>query len=468
MTLNPLKASAFRQALMFGALFTLGSSLLLGGIYLMTRSMTLNEADAIILAEQQGLLDLFAREGESGLLAELQSRRDDWGRSGGVFLLADSAQQRLAGNLDRWPFEGVPQAAWPEFEIISRRDSGATPSPVRAALLRLADGNLLLVGTDLTDQRRFLQRFRDATFWGIGLLALLSTVGGSVLAWRMSGRVRTAAATCELIVAGDLSQRLPVHRSGDELDALSAGVNRVLARLEDSTALLRTSFSSTAHDLRAPLQRLRARIESLHGANEVPPGRRELIDAALRDLDRVQRTLSTLLQIAQLEAGIPSARFTAVDLAAVTAELLELYAPVAAERGLQLQALTHRGACIVHGQRQLLSQLLINLFENALTYVPPGGRVTVDLDAGPDGVCLLVSDDGPGIAEADRERALLPFSRLGHADHRADAAGEGSGLGLALVASIARLHRAELSLEDNAPGLSVRLKFPPVAENRGS
>jgi signal transduction histidine kinase len=231
-------------------------------------------------------------------------------------------------------------------------------------------------------------------------------------------------------------------------------VNRVLDRLEDQADTLRATFDSTAHDLRAPLHRLRTRMDALLlRSPPLEPAVRESVELALREVDHLQRTLATLLQIALAESGAPLASPAAVDLGELAAELVELYEPVAGAQGVRL-ASRREGAALVQGNRQLLAQLLTNLIENGLKYVPAGGSIEVAVQRLAGCVRLAVSDDGPGIAAEDRARALQPFVRFGSGKQ------EGSGLGLSLVAAIARLHRGRLQLESNEPGLRVVVELP--------
>src|SRR5205807_1641861 len=249
--------------------------------------------------------------------------------------------------------------------------------------------------------------------------------------------------------------RLPVAGANDEFDALAASVNRVLDRLEEQAVTLRATFDSTAHDLRAPLHRLRTRMDALLLRSPPPePAVRESIESALREVDHLQRTLATLLQIALAESGAPLAAAASVDVADLAAELVELFEPLAAAQGLSLGC-RREAPAIVQGNRQLLAQLLTNLIENGLKYVPAGGRIEVAVRRLSHSVRLTVSDNGPGIATEDRLRAAQPFVRLGTSPR-----GEGSGLGLSLVAAIARLHRGRLELESNDPGLKVVIELP--------
>ena len=319
----------------------------------------------------------------------------------------------------------------------------------------LPDGNLLLVGTDISQGRRFAEKFRFATLTGIGLSTLAAALAGFWFSYRLARRVGEVTRTCQRIMAGESGRRLPLAGANDEFDALAASVNRVLDRLEEQAGTLRATFDSTAHDLRAPLQRLRARMDALLlRTPPLEPAVHESIEAALREVDHLQRTLATLLQIALAESGTALASPAAVDVGELAAELVELFEPVAGAQGLTLDC-RHEHEAIVQGNRQLLAQLLTNLIENGLKYVPAGGRIEVAVRKLADRVRLSVSDDGPGIAPEDRSRAVQPFVRFGSAAKQ-----EGSGLGLSLAAAIARLHRGRLALESNEPGLRVVVELP--------
>lgn len=311
------------------------------------------------------------------------------------------------------------------------------------------------MGTDISQGRRFAEKFRRATFWGIGLSTLAAALAGFWFSFRLARRVGEVASTCRRILAGESARRLPVAGTRDEFDSLAVSVNRVLDRLEEQAGTLRATFDSTAHDLRAPLQRLRTRMDAL--LLRVPPleaAVHESVESALREVDHLQRTLTTLLQIALAESGAPLASPAAVDVAALVEELGELFEPVCHAQGLEL-SWEATGAAVVRGNRQLLAQMLTNLIENGLKYVPTGGYVTMTVRTVGARVLLGVSDNGPGIGAEERARATQPFVRFAASVHQ-----EGSGLGLSLVAAIVRLHRGELELTDNAPGLRVSIELP--------
>jgi signal transduction histidine kinase len=271
-------------------------------------------------------------------------------------------------------------------------------------------------------------------------------------------QVRAAARACEQIISGDMARRLPLGRSNDEFDQLAVAVNHALDRVEQQNLTVRATFSSAAHDLRSPLHRLRMRLESAVQRPGDGEDVREALGAAISDLDRVQRTLATLLQIARAAAGAPLSEPESVNLAELAREMVELYAPAAREAGLAL-ALHAPETCTVTGNHQLLAQMLANLLENALKFVPAGGAVEVSVSGADDGAAVLsVVDNGPGIPEAQRATAAEPFRRL-----ERDADRAGSGLGLSLVAAVMRLHHGRLVLAERAPGLEVRCEFAPGA-----
>ncbi|MFO1410245.1 MAG: HAMP domain-containing sensor histidine kinase [Steroidobacteraceae bacterium] len=451
-----LQSSAIRLALLYVGVFTIAVGALLGAVFLLAQRELVREVDQVIAAEIEGLRDDYENGGLQTLVETLRRRTDSWGRTGAVYLLVDASGNRVAGNLSSWP-EARPGAdPWIEFELAAREHGAEVSHPVRAAVYAL-DSHHLLVGTDVSERRAFAARLRDAMLWSTLLAALLSGLIGWWYSRRVGARVRAAAQACEQIISGDLARRLPVGRARDEFDQLATAVNHALDRVEQQALTVRATFSSAAHDLRSPLHRLRMRLESAVQRPGDGEDLREALGAALGELERVQRTLATLLQIARAAAGAPLSQAESVNLADMAHEIVELYAPAAREAGLAL-ALHAPAACAVTGSRQLLAQLLANLLENALKFVPAGGAVEVSVLAGGEGGAVLsVVDNGPGIPEPQRAAALEPFRRL-----ERDATQPGSGLGLSLVAAVMRLHRGHLVLGDRSPGLEVRCEFPPA------
>jgi len=450
-----LNTTAFRLSVGYSLLLTLAITVTLGSAYLLTESLITDEVDLIIDNELSSLQEKYAHEGVPGTIQAINQHIDTWGRIGAVYMLVNSKLERIAGNVAQWPFEGMPTEPWPEFEIATIEPGRRAVHPVRAAVRKLPGENVLLVGTDVSQGRRFAEKFRIATLWGIGLSTIGAALAGFWFSYRLARRVGAVSQTCQRIMAGDLAGRLPVSGAHDEFDSLAVSVNRVLERLEDQTRTLRATFDSAAHDLRAPLHRLRTRMDALLRTPSLGNAAHESIESALREVDHVQRTLATLLQIALAESGAPLVSAASVDVGELAAELIELFEPVARAKGLELRGNARSGAR-VNGNRQLLAQLVTNLIENGLKYVPAGGTILVSVEPSSSSVRLIVSDNGPGIAAEDRARAVQPFVRLSAAGKP-----DSSGLGLSLVAAIARLHRAALAFQSNDPGLRVVIDLPP-------
>ncbi len=431
---------------------TVGVSALLTGVYLLTQRAMEHQVDLVVDTEIESLSEDYRGGGRKRLIDVLDKRTDDWGRLGAAYLLVDKQGEPLAGNLPAWPAITRAEGAWRDFDI-TVDDQGRTVShPVRAKVVAL-DGNRLLVGTDVSERRRFMLRLRAMTLWGIGLTVALIAATGWWFSRRLAARVRAVAQACNRIISGDLARRLPTEGSADEFDQLAGTVNGMLDRIEQQTAAVRVTFNSAAHDLRAPLFRVRARLESVLQAEEAGGATGQALQATLEDLERVQRTLATLLQIAQAEAGGGGMPPEPVDLAQMASELGELYALEARERGLKLRVDTPGPATMI-GHRQLLAQLLANLLENAIKYVPAGGTIDLRVAVSAGRIELSVSDNGPGIPELSQGSMLLPFRRL-----ERDQGAPGSGLGLSLVNAVVRLHHGQLELRSMAPGLRVSCVF---------
>lgn len=288
---------------------------------------------------------------------------------------------------------------------------------------------------------------------GIATLIVLALTGGVLIAWltnlRISRMDRALAATMQ----GDLRSRLPVSHRGDELDRLASNVNLALDRVQQLMATVKSATDGIAHDLRTPLARHRARLES---ALCSPPRADELLpwlEQGLNEIDRILATFRGLMQLATVEAGSLRAHFTTVDLATVAADLVELYDAVAAERGIQIHS--NIGPAEVSGLRDLLGQSIANLLDNAIKFAPDHSRVSLGLRASQKTVRIIVSDHGPGIPESEREHV---FRRLYRLDSSRST--PGIGLGLSLVKAVVDLHDGNITLKDNHPGLRVVINLP--------
>ena len=247
---------------------------------------------------------------------------------------------------------------------------------------------------------------------------------------------------------------MPRHGPGGEIDQLAAEFNSLLERIEQLTLAMRAVLDSTAHDLRGPLSRLRQTVERASNATG-DDARTAALESALAETDRLQTMLDSLLRIALAESG--NVPMTGVDLMAVAENVADLYEPLAEEKGLALERRL-RQVPAVQGNPQLLAQALANLLDNAIKFSPPGASIGLEVAARDGCVRLTVADRGPGIPTGDQSRVLERGVRLENAHDI-----PGSGLGLTLVAAVARLHSATIELADNAPGLRVTMSFPAAA-----
>jgi signal transduction histidine kinase len=264
-------------------------------------------------------------------------------------------------------------------------------------------------------------------------------------------RLAAISGTAEAIIDGDLSRRVPVRGSSDDLDRLAETINRMLDRITTLMESLRQVSNDVAHDLRTPLTRLRQRLEA-GLAREAERG--EAIEGALGDLDTILETFAALLRIAQVEGGARRAAFRATDLAQLAGTVVDAFAP-SAEDARQTLRLEGEPALTIDGDPELLTQMLVNLVENALRHAGEGAAIRVGVGRIQGAPVLWVADDGPGVPAAEREKLFDRFYRLEHSR-----SAPGSGLGLALVAAVARLHGAEVRLYDAQPGLEARVSFP--------
>lgn len=451
-----LRLSSARLAILYVVIFAVGISGLLAIVFVRTSRVLDHEVDAVIQAEVNGLIDVYRQGGLLPLISALNRRNDSWGRSGAVYLLAERNGLIIAGNLQRWPPRIAINQQWIEFHIDASEQGGTVSHPVRAQIFELPGNRMLLVGTDILERERLGSRLRAAMLWGVALCVALATLVSYLYSRGVRRRIASIANTCNTIIAGDLSKRLSVDGTHDEFDELSGTVNLMLDRIEQQTAVLRTTFNSAAHDLRAPLYRARVRIEETLQHPDTDGAPRATMEATLAELERVQRTLSTLLQIAQAEGRGHETPTEDVDLAALAREMTDLYGPEATAHSITLTFNGIDGA-LVRGNQQLLAQVMVNLIENALKYVPAGGAVAVGVQREDKYVVLSVADNGPGIPAENRDHVLQPFHRL-----ERDRDQRGSGLGLSLVAAVTRLHDGSIELLHNEPGLRVVCRFPAV------
>ncbi len=318
---------------------------------------------------------------------------------------------------------------------------------IRGRGMFLADGSFLFVG--MSDFEETEMREAIARAFGVGCLAVLvlSAAGGLVVSLSVLRRVEAISRTSREIMGGDLGRRVARDGSGDEFDHLAASLNAMLERIATLMAGLRRMSGDIAHDLRTPLSRLRGRLERARAGVMTQAALRQALDEAIADADGILATFGALLRIVQIESGSRRSGFGPVALSKLLEELAEAYGPVAEAAGQSIASAIEDGLAVV-GDRELLTQLFVNLIENAVRHTPPATHILLAARGRRDGVEVVVADDGPGVPQDMRERVLAPFFRL-----EASRTTPGNGLGLGLASAIAALHEAALVLEDARPGL---------------
>lgn len=448
-----LRSSIFRLALLYVFLLGISVAILMSFIYWSTAGYMDRQTTATIQAEIRGLAEQYRRQGLSGLTALIGERaaRDPLGAV--VYLLVDDKLERIVGNLDRWPTEFSDDEGWIRFRLRERGPDHTEEHEARAQMFLLRSGLRLLVGRDVRDLEATRALIQDALAWGFAITAALAMLGGWLMSASLVRRLEAINQTSHEIMEGDLSRRIPLSGSGDDFDQLAASLNRMLARIEILMTGVRQVSDNIAHDLRTPLTRLRNKLELLDAELPATGAARALAEETIDDADELLVTFNALLRIARIESGSRRAAFAPVDLAALVADVAELYEPVAAERGQHLTLIAIDPVWIV-GDRDLLFQALVNLVDNAIKYTQTGGELTLSVTAIAGKACIVVADNGPGIPSALRDQVFRRFFRVD--DSRST---PGSGLGLSLVQAVAQLHRARIELADNQPGLRVRLDF---------
>ncbi|WP_160119818.1 sensor histidine kinase [Rhodovarius lipocyclicus] len=452
-------AAGFRLVLLYAAVFALSSAVLFGVVHWGTVGVMRGQVEQAAAADLAGLLHEQATERTSGLATVIRARiADRASHPGARYALFDAQGRRMLGDHLLAPVaDGLDEVTLPGSE------GEETPFIVAAATL--PDGARLVVARDAGAVSEAAELLREAFLWAGAATLGLGIGGGVLVAWGFLRRIDAIAAVAEAIAAGDLARRVPLvdGGSGDEMDRLAGAINAMLDRIHHLMDELRHATSAIAHDLRTPLARLRQDLEAARDGERSVAAYDAAVEAAIAETDAILGTFAALLRIAQIESGSRRAGFAEVDLSALAAALAEAYGPSIEDSGRQPWTRIEEGVAI-RGDREVLTQAIANLIENAIRHTGPGTRIGLSLSRGASGAVLRVEDDGPGVPEAERARILGRFHRLDPS--RSDG---GSGLGLALVAAVAVLHEAALTLDAARPdgrGLAVSLAFPPADGGR--
>lgn len=446
MRLRPFARSSIAQvAVLHGLLLAVSMMAVLGVVYFWTAGIIATEGDELVSVEVQSIKTDFREKDLDAFVIEIIDRAEDPWIRGGIYEMRDAGGKFLAGNVVVLPDLHPDSDGWAEFDVDTVHGETSAPRRIRGRLFSLEGGFRVLVGHDVEDRRAFRAVMLRSLAWAIVMVILFGMLGGWWLGRRISQTAQAITESAGRIARGDLGERLPISGSGDEIDALVTRFNDLLGRVDTLTGTMRAVLDSTAHDLRGHLNRIRGAAQDARSlARE--PAQIDSATAVIAEIDRLSETLHGLLRIALAESG--TAPLERVNLSQVATDLVEFYDPVVGDGQLSADI---EGGLYVRGHRQLLSQALSNLLDNAVKY---GGQapIRVRLIRSVTTAILSVEDGGIGIPEEDRELATQRFRRL-----RGASGMPGSGLGLSLVSAVARLHHAILRLEDAKPGLRASL-----------
>ncbi|HZE52035.1 MAG TPA: ATP-binding protein [Bradyrhizobium sp.] len=465
-----IRTTAFRLTLVYLFLFALFAASLLGYFAWNTRRLITEQITTTVNAETGEISDIFGRRGLRGLVVTIENRALRPGAN--LYLVTAPAGQAIAGNVGSLAPGVMATSGWSEtaYRRLDEQDTADHHALVRVT--ELPSGFRLLIGRDLEERRRLFGIVAKAAQWSVLIVVVLGLGGGIFVARRVLRRIDAMTGTTQRIMAGDLSGRLPVGRSGDELDRLAENLNAMLERIEALMMGLKEVSDNIAHDLKTPLTRLRNRAEEALAKSGTEAEYRSALERTIEESDGLIRTFNALLMIARAESGQARGNMDDFDAAGVAQGIHELYEPLAEDSGMTLHVKTE--STPLHGNRELISQALANLVENAIKYGKPvsaaqplGADTVLNADqreiwiearrAG-DQVLLSVSDHGPGIPVADRKHAVERFVRL-----EASRTQPGSGLGLSLASAVATLHGGDLRFDDAHPGLIVTLAIPALS-----
>ncbi|MEM6711309.1 MAG: ATP-binding protein [Pseudomonadota bacterium] len=453
--LRPFRTTAFKLAAGYLVVFGVFAIGLIGYLVFETSSVLMRDVDRRLTNEAQRLGVHYRQEGINGLFVAMQesTRRP----SNRLYALRTPTGEVVINTVGE-----VPQGVWEEpglarfFYDQQGWNGSSRESLAIVRIIELSDGFTALIGLDIGQSHVIRQTIGRSFVVSTVLLILLAVLGWLYVNKRVLKRLDGFSQTTARIMDGELSQRLAVVGNGDEFDRLADQLNVMLERLERSMNRLKEVSDNIAHDLRTPLTRMRNQMED---ALRQPPDAqtdRAALENSLDEAERLMATFQALLTIARVEAGGRRHTLARTELGQVLTDVIELYEPVAEDKGVSLVFQRPQTPIYASVNRELIGLALANLIDNALKYgASTGGRIELALAEDNESVLASVADDGPGIAEAERRRVTERFVRL---DKSRTA--EGSGLGLALVDAVAAFHDGSLDLSDAEPGLKAMLRLP--------
>lgn len=441
--LGLLRSAGARFALIFAGTFVTAAIAFTAVLWWGTAGALDRQTDAAVRADALALSERWRDGGVSAVVEGIEDRLAADVENHAIYMLQAPDGRRVAGNLNQWPVAADSPGAW-AYTTVQREGQ---PAEARLHDIVLEGGFRLLIGRDIDEKTRLRQLLGEGVAWSFGAAITFAIIGAWLMRGMLASRLRPAFSTAASIAGGDMSHRVPLTGRHDEFDLLASTMNTMLDRIDRLMSGVRGVSDAIAHDLRTPIARARAKLEDALATAPDEAALKLAVEQGIADLDAISRVFQALLRIAEAEAGARRRAFAPFDLAPVLADAADIYGAAAEARGQVLDTRIPERLEIV-GDRDLLLQAVANLLDNAVKFAPPDGHVLLAATPRPDGGAeVVVEDDGPGLAPADRARAGERF-------FRADTARTtpGSGLGLSLVQAVAHLHGGSLALGDAKPG----------------
>lgn len=457
--ISPFKSSAFRITLVYVVLFGLSVSIILGFVYWSTIIYKTNQTDDDINAEIQALSEVYATQGYPGLVKTLSKRAEQL-RPGDstLYLLTDHQFRPLVGNLSGWPKMALDKDGWLEFNFDYTGDNEDQEFSARARKFEVEGSFNLLVGQGMRDLAALKALVGRALIWGLLLTLALGLIGGLMMRQTLRSRLGAINQISRKIMKGDLRKRISTRGTGDEFDELANNLNSMLDQIEHGMEGVRRVSDNIAHDLKTPLARLKNRVEELKFHVAGNPVEEAAVDQIIHEADGLLATFNALLRIARIEYSEQRKSFKPVDINSILYDLQELYEPLIEEKGQSLSVEISKPMMLL-ADRDMLFQAFANLLDNAIKYTPNEGAIAIRSFKQNTQWHVEITDNGPGIPEDEYEKVTQRFYRLDQSRTT-----PGSGLGLALVFAVLKLHKLELSFADNQPGLKVRVSANEEAQ----
>lgn len=454
-TLRAIRTTNFRLSVLFAAVFALSFAILIVIVYITASSAMRHQVRQTVEEDAQTLTEEVKTDGLSSIISDIDERLRSAAGSARYYYLADAQGNRVAGNLKAM----MAQAGWVArpFTAAETDDAGLLADEDHELWglgTKFDDGAFLFVGQDAFATITTQEAILASIGWSLVIALLVAIAAGAFASRRFLSKIDAINVTSTAIMEGRRRERIPTEGTADELDRLSANLNRLFDSNESLLESLKQVTTNIAHDLRSPLSRLKQGLEASVQPGSSKKAQEQAITSAIDEADRLLAISSGLLRIAQIESGSRRKGFKPVELSEVLERVGEAYRPVAEDQGKSFAAAIEPGIRIV-GDQDLLVQMFANLVENAIHHTPRDTQIQLGLRSIESEIFAEVADSGPGIPTDQREKVFERFYRLD-----ASRATPGNGLGLSLVSAVASLHGIEVALEDNLPGLRAIVRFP--------